>query len=388
MRAGQFTDSYLPIVNGVSIFIQLFRQALEKLGHSPVIFTFGHTDRRDSEPNIVRSPGVKLGNTGYHIALRHTRSATALAETMDVIHTHHPFLSGRLAAQLCRRLNKPLIFTNHSRYDYYAGYYLPFLPRRVAVGLVGASMRRFAAQCDLILAVSPAAESMLRSFGIKTPIEIMLNGTDLERFKHAEPFERAKLDIPGDAFVFMYVGRLGPEKNLSTLLESFAHTLQHVPRARLVVIGGGPRSDALTSQARALEVSDKVHFLGMRPNDTIPSLLGAADAFVTASITEGHPMTIIEALAAGQPVLGFDVPGIREAVDDGVDSMLAPHDARALGDLMIRIASTPELRARLSEGARRSSQRYDMDVTARRIVDHYERLIREKGRSARPATAR
>ena len=89
-------------------------------------------------------------------------------------------------------------------------------------------------------------------------------------------------------------------------------------------------------------------------------------------------MTIIEALAASQPVLGFNVPGIRETVSDGKDGLLAPTDPEALGERMARIATDAELRARLSDGARRSAQQYNIETTTRRIVDHYERVIRER----------
>jgi len=378
MRAGQFTDSYLPIVNGVSTFIYLFKRTLEKFGHDPHVFTFGYTDRADPEPNVVRSAGWPLGQTGYHGGLTYSRRAWSIAETMDVLHAHHPFLSGALAARLSRRQNKPLVFTNHTRYDDYARYYLPFLPTCATLGLLGAWMRRFARRCDLIIAVSAAAQSMLESFNVSAPIEIIPNGIDLDRFAQSTPATKSDLGLPPDAFVLMYVGRLGPEKNLATLLDAFAHTARRAPNAVLAVVGDGPQAAALREKTREHNLTGRVRFLGTRPNQDIPSLLSAAHAFVTASVTESHPMTIIEALAAGQPVLGFDVPGIRETVSDGKDGLLAPTDPEALGERMARIATDAELRARLSDGARRSAQQYNIERTTRRIVDLYERVIRER----------
>lgn len=385
MRTGQFTDSYLPIVNGVSTFIQLFTHTLGKLGHEPYIFTFGHRRHADREPNVIRSAGVPLGTTGYHAALTHSRRAWAIAETMDVIHTHHPFLSGALTARLSRRQNKPLIFTSHSRYDYYARYYLPFLPRRAAIGLASAWMRRFARYCDLIIAVSEAAESMLKSFGVAAPIEIIYNGSDLDRFNRVAPAARTELGLPPDAFVFMYIGRLGPEKNLPALLCAFAQAQRRAPQAQLAIVGGGPQSKACIERVHELGIADHVRFLGMRPPETIPALLGAADAFVTASVTEGHPMTIIEALAAGRPVLGFDVPGIHETVIAGENGLLALPDPKALGECIAHLVEQPALCARLSDGARRSAQQYSIETTTRRIVGHYERLLREKRGAPEPA---
>ncbi len=378
MRTGQFTDSYLPIVNGVSIFVQVFKQTLERLGHEPYVFTFGHTQYDDRESNVIRSPGLPLGSSGYHVGPRYSPHARALSRSMDVLHAHHPFVGGMLAARLSRQLNKPLIFTNHTRYDYYAHHYLRILPRRTALGLLGAWMRRFTRRCDLVIAVSRSAQSMLESLGVDTPIEIIPNGIDLHRFERATPLPKSDLELPPDAIVLMYVGRLGPEKNLNTLLESFAQARHSAPRMVLALVGDGPQAASVKKMISELNLDDSVRLLGMRSNDDIPSLLGASDAFVTASVTEGHPMTIIEALAAHRPVLAFDVPGIRETVVDGKNGLLAQIDARALAENMARIASDADLRARLSEGARHTATQYSMDITTRRIVAHYERLIRER----------
>ena len=383
MRAGQFTDSYLPIINGVSTFVHVFSGALETLGHEPYVFTFGRERPADSAARIIRSPGLPLGGSGYHVAPTYSRRAWSIARSMDVLHAHHPFVAGSLAARLRRRWNRPLVFTNHTRYDYYARVYLPFLPKRQAIGLLGAWMRRFARQCDLIIAVSPSTHTMLKSLGVEAPIEIVYNGVDVERFARAAPAPRPDLGLPPDAFVLMYVGRLGEEKNVEALLEAYAIARRSAPRAILALVGDGPHTPRLRECASQLGLADGVRFLGMHSYDEIPSTLGAADAFVTASITEGHPMTIIEALAAGRPVLAFDVPGIRETVIDAENGLLAQVDVRALAQNMTRVATDAELHARLSEGARRTAARCDIQVTAQRIVEYYECLIREarNGRS-------
>jgi glycosyltransferase involved in cell wall biosynthesis len=380
MRAGQFTDSYLPILNGVSTFIQLFKRTLEKFGHAPYVFTFGYTDRVDPEANIIRSRGWPLGRTGYHFGLTYSGRAWSVAQTMDVLHAHHPFLGGALAARLARQQDKPLVFTNHTRYDLYARHYLPFLPERAAQALLRIWLRRFARRCDLIIAVSAAVRLMLDSFGVSAPIEIVPNGIELDRFAQAAPAARVEVRLPADAVVLMYVGRLGPEKNLATLLDAFSHAATHAPQAVLALVGDGPQAAALRERARQLNLNERVRFLGTHPNDRVPSLLSCADAFVTASITEGHPMTIIEALAAGRPAIGFDVPGIRETIVDGDNGLLAPVDPAALGERMAQMVTDAELRARLSGGARQSSQQYSIETTTRRIIEHYERLVGERVR--------
>jgi glycosyltransferase involved in cell wall biosynthesis len=306
---------------------------------------------------------------------------------MDVLHAHHPFQSGVLAARLSRAANKPLVFTNHTRYDYYARHYLPFMPEPAARAFLGMWMRRFARRCDLIIAVSASARAMLDAYRVSAPIDIIPNGIDLDRFAQAVPASRTDLGLPFDAFVFAYVGRLGPEKNLIALLDAFSHAVRRAPQAMLALVGSGPLEAALRDHARRLGLADRIRLLGTFPNEQIPSVLGAVDAFVTASTTEGHPMTIVEALAAGRPALGFDLPGIQETIVDGENGLLTPANPAALGGGMARLASDTRLWARLSEGARHSAQRYNIETTTRRIVEHYERLIHEKKRAA-PLTSR
>jgi glycosyltransferase involved in cell wall biosynthesis len=311
---------------------------------------------------------------------------------MDVLHAHHPLLAGRLAARAGRRGGQPVVFTSHTRYDLYAPYYLPFLPPRTAAALMGAALRRAARGFDLIIAVSAAAEAMLRALRVTAPIEVIPNGIALEPFVRAgqdgagSAEGRRALGLPAESFVAIYVGRLGLEKNLPALLEAFACARRHAPGMTLALVGGGPLEAELRQQARRLGMAQAVRFLGQHPNEAIPGLVAGADAFVTASTTEGHPITVIEALAAGLPVAALDVPGIRETVKSGENGLLAPAseapdaNAAALGAALARLAREPALRHRLRAGAQASARQYSIEATTRQILGRYQDLLRERGR--------
>jgi glycosyltransferase involved in cell wall biosynthesis len=148
-------------------------------------------------------------------------------------------------------------------------------------------------------------------------------------------------------------------------------------------VGDGPLAGELRERAGALGLGERIHFLGRRANDAVPGVAAAADAFITASVTEGHPITVIEALAAGCPVLAFSAPGIGETVEHGRNGLLASaEDPAALGQVLVQLAEAPDLRQRLSAGARQSAQQYDIRLTTRRIQDHYEQLLKAR----RPAS--
>jgi glycosyltransferase involved in cell wall biosynthesis len=264
MLVGQLTDCYLPVLNGVTTFVRLFKRTLEAGGVETHVFTSGHTRYPDDEPNVLRSPGLPLGATGYYAALRHPARVWQAARRMDVFHAHHPFLALNFA-QRARQRRQPIVFTSHTRYDLYARYYLPFLPARTASALMSALVRRATRRCDLILAVSDAARDMLRAMRVRPPIEVVPNGIELERFTAAAPGQRERLGLPPESVVAVYVGRLGPEKNLPLLLESFASA---VPQAsptplasslHLALVGDGPLAAGLRAQVAALGLQDRIH---------------------------------------------------------------------------------------------------------------------------------
>jgi glycosyltransferase involved in cell wall biosynthesis len=257
---------------------------------------------------------------------------------------------------------------------------------------MGAWLRRVARDFDLIIAVSAAVESMLHAMRVTAPVEVIPNGIDLEPFARAaqagptQPAARAALGLPPSAFVALYVGRLGPEKNLPLLLEAFQVAHRQAPETVLAVVGGGPLEADLRRQAGRLGLESAVRFLGRRPNDLIPGVMASTDAFVTASVTEGHPITVIEALAAGLPVVALDVPGIRETVHSGENGLLAQAgpsaaaSAVALGAALAELAAAPDQCRRLSVGAQASAQQYSIQATTRRILDRYGDLLRERGK--------
>ncbi len=90
-------DSYKPYISGITNHVEVNKEYFEKAGHEVFVFTFGDEDYKDSEINIIRSPGLPLADTGFYLSMRYSRQAKQLLQSMDIVHVHHPFLSGRLA---------------------------------------------------------------------------------------------------------------------------------------------------------------------------------------------------------------------------------------------------------------------------------------------------
>jgi glycosyltransferase involved in cell wall biosynthesis len=386
MRVGMLLDLYKPYVSGVTNYVALNKRMLEAMGHRVFVFTFGGQDYADDEPRVVRSPGLPLTvkDTGLQLNLRYSGAAQRKLRSMDVVHVQHPFLSGQLALRYSRASGVPILFTNHTRYDLYAQHYLPaFLPEVVSQTFLQAYLPGFCQQCDLVIAPSAGVAAVLREWGVRAEIKVIPNGIDLAPFQaQAAGRTRAEAGLPKDEVVLMYLGRLGPEKNLAFLLRAFAGVAAACPGVVLALVGHGPEADNLRDQARNAGVAERVVFLGQVPYAEVPAYLRLADLFVTASQTEVHPLSLIEALAAGLPALGIHSPGVGDTIVDGENGWLSEPDLATFTARLVRLVMQPELRRAMSAKARESAQRYDIRRTAGLLLAEYERLAAQKPRRA------
>jgi glycosyltransferase involved in cell wall biosynthesis len=340
------------------------------------VFTFGDLDYRDDEPRVIRSPGVPLADTGYYLSLRYKTAHKKLLQTMDVVHVHHPFLSGRLALNYCRRAQIPIVFTNHTRYDLYAQARMPLMPTEVSHSLLQAYMPDFCDAVDLVISPSAGMAKVLRQYGVESHIEVIPNGVDLRRFHQAQPLHRTDFGFSDKDILLVYAGRIAPEKNLEFLIRSFAGVAQVYPNVQLIIIGGGQKEhvEEVRHLPKELGIAHRVRFVGQIPYDDLPSYLAMCDAFVTASVTEVHPLSVIEGMASGLPVLGIDSPGVGDSVTDRESGLLATHDIASFTARLTYLCSDSALRKQMGLAARKDSAQYDIGRTTRIMLGHYSRL--------------
>jgi glycosyltransferase involved in cell wall biosynthesis len=381
MRIGMMVDMYKPHISGVTNYVSLNKRVLEGWGHKVFVFTFGDQDYEDDELYVIRSPGVPLNvhETGFHLSFRYSLAAQRKARSMDVVHAHHPFLTGPLALRYCKTRGIPVVFTNHTRYDLYAQHYLPdFVPDVVGTTFLKAYLPNFCQQCDLVIAPSAGVMEVMRQLGVTSPIKVIPNGIELTPFQNPpRRFSRAELGLPEDAVVLLYVGRLSPEKNLIFLLRAFFGVASARPGVVLALVGDGPEKDNLRDQAEQAGFADRVKFFGKVEYAHVPGYLTCADVFVTASQTEVHPFSLIEAMAAGLAPLGIKSPGIGDTLVDDATGFLTAPDLAAFTAKLMRLVMEPDTRRRLAENAREAAKAYDIQRTAREVLVEYERLVAE-----------
>jgi glycosyltransferase involved in cell wall biosynthesis len=203
--------------------------------------------------------------------------------------------------------------------------------------------RRLAATCAAIVAVGPEVADDLERFRIGAGrVTIIRNGYDLDRLVGgAGCAVRAELGIPADAPVAGIVGRLAPVKNLHLFLDAAARVRRTLPRARFLIVGDGEQWDELHERARALGLEDAVTFCGWRSD--LRDVYAAMDVAVCCSLNEGVPAALIEASGAERPLVGTDVGGVADVVEDGLNGHLTPSgDVDALSAAIERILADPE----------------------------------------------
>jgi 1,2-diacylglycerol 3-alpha-glucosyltransferase len=379
MRIGMMIDMYKPYISGITNYVSLNKRMLETMGHAVYVFTFGAEDYEDDELRVVRSPGLPLNikDTGFHISFRYSRQAQRKLKTMDIVHVHHPFLSGPLALRYAKSEGIPVVYTNHTRYDLYAQHYLPaFIPDAVGQTFLQTYLPNFCQRCDLVIAPSAGMVRVMRELGVASPVKVIPNGVDIEPFlSPSVMLTRPEAGLTDDAVVMMYLGRLGPEKKLSFLLRAFFGVATTQSNVVLALVGDGPEREHLEDQVHNSGLSSQVKFFGRVPYERVPAYLKLADVFVSASDSEVHPLSLIEAMAAGLPAVGIESPGISDTIVDGENGLLSQPDLAAFAAKLMRIVMEPHTRQRLAAGALATSKQYDVRRTAGLVMAEYERLV-------------
>jgi glycosyltransferase involved in cell wall biosynthesis len=204
-------------------------------------------------------------------------------------------------------------------------------------------------------------------------IAVIPNGVDTERFAPLRDVAevRRELDIGHADPVVGIVAALRPEKNHELFLEMARRVVRQLPATRFLIIGDGPGRASLAQRSGEMDISQNVLFLGSR--DDIPRLLATMDVFVLTSHIEANPVSILEAMSAGRPVVATDVGSIHEAVADGDTGYLVPPgDAEQLSKRVTRLLLDPALSRSMGANARRAViERWSIDA----MIRGYERLI-------------
>lgn len=391
LRIAHFTNNYLPFIGGVPISIDRLRRGLRQRGDDVLIVAPSYIGPAASEPEVLRVPTLRPMGENQEFRLANIFSPRlyrgVLAYRPDVIHVHHPFWLGSVGLFLGRRLKVPVVFTYHTRLEHYA--HNVRLPGPLFRNLIShALVRRFANRCDAVVVPTDSAEEYLRLIGVKRPLYVQPTGIDVARFDTAPQARidalRSSLGLAGKR-VLITVSRLSREKNLEFMLEALAPLLRAHPDWRLLLVGDGPQKADLRARVQTLGLGRNVVFTGGVPPEQLPLYYRCAELFVFASRSETQGMVILEAMAAGLPVVVVRSSGIDDTVRNGENGFKTPLNRELWRRRVDLVMGDEALRRRLAEAAALFARDHSLEAFGDALHQVYAEVLASRGGPPLPA---
>jgi glycosyltransferase involved in cell wall biosynthesis len=239
--------------------------------------------------------------------------------------------------------------------------------------------------CDRVIAPSQSIKEILINRDVTTPIEVVPTGVDVQKYSNGNGSEiREKFNIPKDAFLVGYVGRVTKEKNLIFLAKSLSKFLQKNKNAYAIVVGSGTLNDHLASIFDKNNISDRTILPGSLTGSDLINAYHSLNAFVFASKTETQGMVIIEAMAAGVPVVAIDATGITDVLDTTKNGYLINSEKRDdFAQALEKLKSlTHEQYEQMCENARKTANNFSMEKTTQKMLNIYQDAIKNFSKKA------
>ncbi|HUK35331.1 MAG TPA: glycosyltransferase family 4 protein [Vicinamibacterales bacterium] len=364
LRIGISASYDLGRAGGVNTHIRAQAAALRRLGHDVCIFGASSAPLSDGEISLCGCVSLVIGHTetGFGIDPRSWWSARRLLRSrqFDVLHMHEPLMP-LPSWFVLRQAEVPVVATFHTYREHGHKWYPRY--RRLFEPLV--------ARIAVRLAVSEAATRTVATH-FPGDYEIVPNAIEVCRF--ATPVSRPASMPDGRPYV-LYVGRLEPRKGVDRLLRAMTVVRRQVPCAQLVIVGEGPDREALESEACALNVD--VQFVGHVSDDDLPGFYRSADVVCSPALRdESFGIVLLEAMAAGRPIVATNIAGYAELLRPAGCARFADvEDVDALAREISAVLVDRPLARTLGERGAIAAQRYDWGVVAKRLEEIYYSAI-------------
>ena len=371
-----FSDSALPVLNGVSVSIDALVKELRNRGHSVHLFTSHHPGHKDEDPNVHRFAALRTPwSRNYPLAVPpfYPLLHEFRRHEFDLIHTHTPWTVGFVGLRWAESHELPIVATYHTHYDKYA-YYVPIAPKRYVRYKIAKHTNYYYSRVRQVITPSDASKRWLQRHSVKTPISVIPTGIPTpKRITREEA--RNRLGIPEHHKIAIYVGRIAEEKNVGLLLKAMVTAFQLDPDLRFWLVGDGPARSKYQTMARDLGIGDRIKFVGFVKRENVDPYYAAADVFTFASMTETQGLVVVEAMTHGLPALVVQGGGAGNAICHGENGLLIKNDSETMASKIIEVTSNPELMKTMSEKARQQSAEYTIPRMTDRILDVYRQAM-------------
>lgn len=378
MRVAIVTESFLPVINGVSNSVRHVVEHLIGCGHQVLVIAPGAGPDNYHGAAVVRVPAVDLPVVdSVPVGLPSPSVMTAMRDFgPDIVHLASPVIVGAVGLWAARKLAVPTVAVYQTDLAGFAGTYGLGFARGAAWGWI----RRLHGKADRTLAPSSSAAAALTAHGVPR-VHRWARGVEIDHYRPSRRDEQLRVQLaPNGEMLVGFVGRLAPEKRVLRLA-----ALQDTPGIQLVVVGDGPDRQKLARQL------PNAIFLGFKTGEALARAYASLDVFVHTGPFETFCQTVQEALASGLPVIAPDAGGPRDLIAQGRTGFLLPETGEADADTVFgaglraavrRLAGDPQLRTEYGAAARRSVLRRTWPAICDELLTHYAELT---GLSAVPS---
>lgn len=392
MRVGIFTESYPPLVNGVSTSILVLQHALEKLGHEVFVVTVSEKTLKyeiEEDGKILRIPSVNLYHCyDYKMTSVYPIKALNIIKkwNLDVIHSNVEFTIGMFARIVSVQLSIPIVHTNHTLWEDYTHYLTKnnkVLDKLSKEAIKYLSNFIWDKTITELIVPSRKIYNMFKDrYKIEKNVYIVPTGLETYKF-YRENFNkkqindlRKSLGLKKKDFVILTVSRIAQEKSVDRLIVNYKKLFQKYPNMKFLIVGDGPDLEKIKKLSEKLDVKDSVIFVGKVPLKDVAQYYQLGDVFVTASKTETQGLTVIEAMASSLPIVAVNDESFVNSVINDLNGYLFETDEEYI-DCVSSIYLDKDLYNRLSKESRILSDEFSSEYFAQKVLKVYETAIQD-----------
>jgi len=380
MKIGFFTDIYYPYLNGVSVAVDNLTKELRKKGHTVYLFAPKIEGYEDSDLNIFRLSSTKIifsaPEIRFPVLVPNENLRKIFVLDLDLIHAHGSGIFSLLGYQVAKIKGIPFILTFHGLLTEYTHYF--FKGKILKPGFVIRASRMFGNASDGITTPSEKMKDISLSYGIKKPITVIPNVVDTSTFDISKKiFLQKRLRLPENTPIILTVGRLGKEKNFAFIIKMFKKFAEKESVSHLVFVGKGSEKENLINLAGKL-INKRVHFIGEIAVEDMPFVYASASVFVFASTTEVHPMVVLEAAAAGLPLVLVDDPAYKNMIIDGVNGFSLPQDPEIFAEKLKQLLEDEKLAKKFGANSKRIVRKnFNSKFLTGKMISYYKKILNE-----------
>ena len=367
----------------------MLKKALEKQGHTVYIVTVNNENMKykyEEDEKVIRIPGIPVGIYDYRLTgIYPVKIVNKIRKWhLDVIHSQTEFGVGTFARIIAKQFHIPLVHTYHTMYEDYVHY----ITKGYFVGTSKKIVEYLTLfYCDktiseLIVPTEKTKELFKEKYKVNRNVYVIPTGIEIEKFylennKNLNILEkRNSLGIAKDDFVILFVGRIGTEKNIDLLLNGMEKLIKLSKQIKLLIIGDGPDMGYYKEYVYKRKLGKNVIFTGKVPWDSISEYYLIADIFATASVTETQGLTVIEAMAAGLPVVCINDESFTGTIMNNVDGIIF-NNLEEYIEAITKLYQDRELLKNLGKKARIDAEKYSSEKFATSVLEVYRTAIKK-----------